>query len=166
MSGQVYCDLKPYPIKIGFSYLKLNPTRFFSKSQVVFFFFLMVMAWDHPNGLATAEIGDESLNGLSPLLMFDIFKSQTPFVKVWALAPLVWEKTQTKKKKKRHQQNPKESTSFTSSLCHLHLLHSTPFSHIQHECYVPVSFEVQHRKPNYWVPKEARNQRWPLTRSC
>ena len=60
----------------------------------------MVMAWDHPNGLATAEIGDGSLNGLSPLLMFDIFKSQTPFVKVWALAPFVWEKTQTKKIKK------------------------------------------------------------------
>ena len=59
----------------------------------------MIMAWDHPNGLATAEIGDGSLNGLSPLLMSDISKSQTPFVKVWALALFVWEKPQTQNKK-------------------------------------------------------------------
>ena len=62
------------------------------------------MAWDHPTGLATAEIGDGSLNGLSLLLRSDLSKSQTPFVKVWALVPFVWEKTQNpkKKKKKKH----------------------------------------------------------------
>ena len=57
------------------------------------------MAWDHPNGLATAEIGVGSLNGPSPLLMSNLSKRQTPFVKVWALAPFVWEKTQNPKKK-------------------------------------------------------------------
>ena len=74
------------------------------------------MAWDHPTGLATAEIGDGSLNGLNPLLMSD------PFVKVWALAPFPWEKTQNHKIKKPHRispkriiQNPKESTHLTSS---------------------------------------------------
>ena len=45
------------------------------------------MAWDHPTGLATAEIGDGSLNGLSLLLRSDLSKSQTPFVKVWATVP-------------------------------------------------------------------------------
>ena len=85
------------------------------------------MAWDHPNGLATAEIGDGSLNGLSPLLMFDIFKSQTPFVKVWALAPFVWEKTQTKKKKKDTNKTLKKAQA-SLPLCVIFICSTLPHS--------------------------------------